>query len=133
MRSDPFIVCDLSGIREGFSVSVVRRPVTEMAKIQHDAVRIRKMSMQNPKAHPLSNCCNGAEAGLVDVKCTSSHNGHLMYHEEVRAICITAPRTRFFLSGDLLSALAAFAVLSCAVVSGDASVIVRRKTTTRRP
>ena len=53
MWSDRFVVRDLSGIRPGFSISVVRRPVAESAREQGGHVREQEMSMHSPQVHPL--------------------------------------------------------------------------------
>ena len=74
MRSDPFVVCDLSGIRQGFSISVVRRPVAESAREQGDHVREQEMSMHSPQVHPLRRAaCPVVE---LRVPVDSVENGH---------------------------------------------------------
>ena len=74
MWSDRFVVRDLSGIRPGFSISVVRRPVAENAREQGDHVREQEMSMHSPQVHPLRRAaCPGVE---LRVPGESVENGH---------------------------------------------------------
>ena len=54
MWSDRFVVRDLSGIRPGFSISVVRRPVAQMASVQSVPGIVQEMSMHSPHVHPLN-------------------------------------------------------------------------------
>ena len=74
MWSDRFVVRDLSGIRPGFSISVVRRPVAEMARVQSVPGIVQEMSMHNPRLHRLRRAACPVIELRVPVK--SVENGH---------------------------------------------------------